>query len=109
MPIFYINFILKAIWNYQMSNIEIKIADFHKQFSEIEKIRTSVFIIEQKVPLELEWDEFDDDSTHVLAYYDTKAVATARLLKNGYIGRMAVLAEYRDRTIGSKILNFYLK
>ncbi len=92
-----------------MSNIEIKIADFHKQFSEIEKIRTSVFIIEQKVPLELEWDEFDDDSTHVLAYYDTKAVATARLLKNGYIGRMAVLAEYRDRTIGSKILNFYLK
>lgn len=92
-----------------MNEIIIKIADFEQNFSEIEAIRTSVFIKEQKVPVELEWDEFDNDSTHILAYYDNKPVATARLLKDGHIGRMAVLKAYRNRNIGKNMLKYLLE
>ena len=74
-----------------MNDITVKVADFEKYFPDIEKIRTTVFINEQKVPVELEWDEFDQESTHILAYYHGKPVGTARLLKDGHIGRMAVI------------------
>ncbi len=93
----------------QMSKIIIKTVDFNNSFSEIEAIRSSVFIKEQHVPVELEWDEFDNDSTHILAYYDNKAVGTARLLNDGHIGRMAVLKAYRNRNIGGNMLKYILK
>ena len=91
-----------------MSKIEIKIADFDKEYSAIDHIRTSVFIMEQKVPAELEWDEYDDDSVHILAYYGEIPVGTARLLKDGHIGRMAVLKPYRNRKIGKNMLKYIL-
>lgn len=94
--------------NFQMSKIDIKVVDFNSSFSDIEKIRTSVFIKEQHVPIELEWDEFDNESTHILAYYDNKPVGTARLLKDGHIGRMAVLKAYRNRKIGENMLKYVL-
>ena len=50
-----------------MSEIDIKTVNFDLNFSDIEKIRTAVFIQEQNVPIKLEWDEFDNDSTHILA------------------------------------------
>ena len=92
-----------------MSEIVIKTVDFEQNFSEIEEIRTSVFIQEQNVPIELEWDEFDNDSTHILAYYNDKAVGTARLLNDGHIGRMAVLKAYRNRNIGKNMLKYILE
>jgi len=92
-----------------MSEITIRTADFKRDFSEIKAIRTAVFIEEQKVPVELEWDEFDNDSTHILAYYGDKPVATARLLQDGHIGRMAVLKAYRNRNIGKNMLKYLLE
>ena len=91
-----------------MGKIVIKIADFDKNFTEIENIRNTVFIEEQNVPKELEWDEQDHESIHILAYYNNEAVATARLLKDGHIGRMAVLKAYRNRHIGKKMLEFMI-
>lgn len=91
-----------------MSDISIRIADFEKDFSDIEKIRTEVFTLEQNVPLELEWDEHDATATHILAYWQDKAVATARLLKDGHIGRMAVLKAYRGRHVGESMLKFLI-
>lgn len=92
-----------------MSKIIIRVADFDTDFTEIKEIRTAVFIKEQNVPIELEWDEFDNDSTHILAYYNNKAVGTARLLNDGHIGRMAVLKAYRRRNIGKKMLKYMLE
>lgn len=92
-----------------MSEIIIKTADFNNHFPEIEKIRTVVFIKEQNVPVELEWDEFDNDSTHIIAYYDNKPVGTARLLNDGHIGRMAVLKPYRNRNIGQNMLKYLIE
>jgi len=92
-----------------MNNIEIKTVEFNQYFAEIKKIRTDVFIKEQNVPINMEWDEFDNDSIHILAYYDSKAVATARLLPDGHIGRMSVLKAYRRRNIGEQMIKYLLK
>ena len=68
-------------------------------------IRNKVFIEEQGVPLELEYDEFDVTAWHVLMYSPTgDAVGTARVLAlgDGYasIGRVAVLPVYRGEGLG---------
>jgi len=68
-------------------------------------IREQVFVKEQLVPMDLELDEHDERCCHLLAYSpEGHAVGTARLLQDGHIGRMAVLAPYRGRGIGSLLL-----
>ena len=67
-------------------------------------IRFSVFVEEQRVPREIELDEQDAVSIHVIAYEGPHAVGTARLLPDGHIGRMAVLKAWRNRGIGALML-----
>jgi predicted GNAT family N-acyltransferase len=68
-------------------------------------IRKTVFVDEQKVPIEEEMDGLDEQCRFVLAE-DQKGVAigTGRLLPDGKIGRMAVLKQYRNRGVGSGLL-----
>ena len=72
-------------------------------------VRNSVFVEEQGVPRELEWDEWDARSEHAVAF-DARggAIGTARLLPDGHIGRMAVLAQWRGRGVGSALLDALL-
>ena len=68
-------------------------------------VRETVFVREQKVPLELEWDGLDDQCLHMLAEdRDGNPIGTGRLLPDGHIGRMAVLREWRGRGVGSALL-----
>ncbi len=68
-------------------------------------IRTEVFVKEQNVPEDLEIDGMDSDCYHFLASLpDGKHVGTARLMKSGQIGRMAVLESYRNAGIGQQLL-----
>ncbi len=67
-------------------------------------VRRKVFIEEQQVPEELEWDGEDEVSSHVLAVAaDGMPIGTARLLRDGHIGRMAVLKEWRRRGVGQRL------
>jgi len=61
------------------------------------------------VPPELEWDGADADACHVLATLGDHPVGTARMLPNGHIGRMCVLAPYRRRGIGRTLLRALLE
>ncbi len=68
-------------------------------------IRTTVFVEEQGVPAELEWDAADAECWHALATDEQgKALGTGRLLPDGHIGRMAVLREARGLGVGAAIL-----
>jgi predicted GNAT family N-acyltransferase len=68
-------------------------------------VRERVFIDEQAVPRELEWDEWDEASDHAVALDASgKAIGTARLLPDGRIGRMAVIKEWRAKGVGAALL-----
>ena len=72
-------------------------------------VRERVFIEEQRVPRELEWDEWDEASDHAIACDAAgKAIGTARLLPDGRIGRMAVLKERRGKGVGAALLRAML-
>lgn len=83
----------------------IRLASWQEDRPLLQAVRSTVFIAEQHVPEELEWDADDAASLHVLAL-DPQGVAvgTGRLLPDGHIGRMAVLREWRKRGVGSALL-----
>jgi predicted GNAT family N-acyltransferase len=71
----------------------------------LRQVRESVFVAEQGVPLELEWDEQDAAALHLLARdANGRPIGTCRLLPDGHIGRMAVLRAWRGRGVGSALL-----
>jgi predicted GNAT family N-acyltransferase len=71
----------------------------------IAAIRTEVFIHEQRVPEDEEFDDDDPSASHFLARdNDGVVLGTARLTKGGRIGRMAVLKAWRGRGVGEALL-----
>ena len=69
-------------------------------------IRGEVFVEEQGVPREIEWDGQDEVSHHFMAINEAgQRVGCGRLLPTGQIGRMAVLASHRNQGIGRQILD----
>jgi len=80
-------------------------ANWKNLMKEIKEIRFQVFVREQGVPPELEVDGSDPLCLHVLAEIPGKGfIGTARLLPDGHIGRVAVLAEYRRKGIGREMV-----
>ncbi len=87
-----------------MNEFEVLQVSWLDMESHLRTIRTFVFIDEQNVPEELEWEEDDIDCIHLIVKKDNNYIATARLLETGKIGRMAVLQPYRKCGIGSAML-----
>lgn len=75
-------------------------------------VRRKVFVEEQGVPLAMEHDEYDEAATFALIYNDQhQPIATGRMiLQNGnyFIGRVAVLPEYRGKGLGIKIMQLLI-
>jgi len=87
----------------------VELTDWTTTGSAIRAIRETVFIHEQGVPVELEWDGLDSACAHVLAWNDRgEAIGTARMQQNGTIGRMAVLKDWRGRGVGRALLQTLL-
>ena len=87
--------------------VEVIQADWTEWASELQAIRAEVFIVEQGVSSEHEWDGLDEEAYHFVAKTvdsPPKIIGTARLLRSGQIGRMAVLPPYRKTGIGMKLL-----
>ncbi len=71
------------------------------------KIRHTVFVDEQHVDKNLEYDGLDSEAVHYVVYFDEKPVSTARWreTKEGIkLERFAVLTEYRNKYIGAFLL-----
>jgi predicted GNAT family N-acyltransferase len=85
--------------------IRIELGDWPAQREAASRIRFDVFVEEQKVPAEIELDDWDAKSLHALAYDAVgTVVGTGRLLPDGHIGRMAVLANARGTGVGTALL-----
>ena len=80
------------------------LADWETYKEELRAIRHKVFVIEQNVPAEREWGKNDSLYTHILAKAGDVPVGTARLTRDGHIGRVAVLKEYRKIGIGGELM-----
>lgn len=96
-------------------------AEYDRDLPQLRRVRETVFVHEQQVPIELEWDEFDPVCAHVLALDGTGApIGTGRLVPDATsgdggtassnpwrhcrIGRMAVLAPWRGYGVGAALL-----
>lgn len=89
---------------------DIRVGNWADLGTDAAKIRTEVFVHEQRVPLNMEWDDGDKTALHAVAYNRLgQAVATGRLLQNmrgiAKIGRMAVKRVLRGSHLGRDILN----
>jgi predicted GNAT family N-acyltransferase len=85
--------------------VRVELGDWTTMRSAAEPIRYAVFVEEQKVPAEIELDEFDPLCLHALAFDRAgRVVGTGRLLPDGHIGRMAVLSQARGSGVGSALL-----
>jgi predicted GNAT family N-acyltransferase len=68
-------------------------------------VRLAVFVVEQNIPEEHEWDEHDAVSVHALAQdRDGVPIGCGRLLPDGHIGRLAVLSDWRGQGVGAALL-----
>lgn len=89
--------------------MRVRLVDWVDAEPLIRPVRETVFIHEQAVPEELEWDGLDPQCAHVLAWNDQgDAIGTARMQANGTIGRMAVLKDWRGRGAGRALLEALL-
>jgi predicted GNAT family N-acyltransferase len=88
-----------------MTEFTVAKTDWSRDASRLAAIRRTVFIDEQGVPEDMEWDEHDTVSLHFLAIADDGTpIGCARLLPDGHIGRMAVLPSWRGRGVGRALL-----
>ena len=72
-------------------------------------VREGVFVLEQHVPREMEIDDDDPRSVHVLARaQDGTPIGSGRLTQGGRIGRVAVLRTWRGRGVGTMLLQTLL-
>ena len=83
----------------------IRPAHWHQDREQLCLVRETVFVLEQGVPLALEWDSADETAWHWLAEdRGGRAIGTGRLLPSGQIGRMAVMNEWRRQGVGRALL-----
>ena len=89
------------------NNLKVEIVKWIDGHAQLKNIREKVFIQEQKVTPELEWDGMDEKAIHFLVFKDEEAIGCARAIvikSQMQLGRMAVLKEYRGQGAGSTLI-----
>ncbi|WP_312934287.1 GNAT family N-acetyltransferase [Pseudomonas sp.] len=87
-----------------MNKIGVRLADWKQDNAHIRRIRDAVFVAEQQVPPEQEWDADDQNALHFLALEGDYPIGTARLLGDGTIGRVSVLKDWRGLKVGDALM-----
>ena len=90
--------------------VQVRVGSWAELGADASAIRTEVFVQEQKIPADMEWDEADASCLHAVAYNRFGLpLATGRLLEHvpgvAKIGRMAVRASMRGGRIGREVLD----
>ena len=90
--------------------IDTRVGSWQELGAHAQAIRTQVFIEEQNIPAEMEWDAADAQAVHALASNRFGLpLATGRLLQHApgvaRIGRMAVSQTVRGSGVGRAVLD----
>ncbi|MFD2247134.1 GNAT family N-acetyltransferase [Pontibacter ruber] len=75
-------------------------------------IRSKVFVEEQNVPRDAEYDQYEPTASHYLATCEGTPCGAARWRTTEHgvkLERFAVLSEYRNRNVGGEILKAVLQ
>ena len=92
------------------NDFTVEPATWSVDFADLRAVRTEVFVVEQAVPEDEEWDELDALSQHVIARDPNgRSIGTGRLTPKGTIGRMAVVKDWRGRGVGEALLRVLLE
>lgn len=71
-------------------------------------VRKKVFVEEQRVPLSLEVDEFDETASHFVVYEKDKPIGAGRIRETsagiGKVERVCILPNYRGLHLGKLIM-----
>lgn len=87
------------------ADFRVEPADYTVDFADLRAVREPVFVVEQQVPIEEEWDALDPACRHVIARdAHDRPIGTGRLTPERKIGRMAVVAAWRGKGVGGAIL-----
>ncbi|CAN5355818.1 hypothetical protein BH09PSE5_BH09PSE5_47400 [soil metagenome] len=94
--------------------IDVRVGGWAELGTDAGHIRTTVFVQEQNIPEDMEWDEADQSCTHAVAYNRFGlALATGRMLEHvpgvAKIGRMAVMKNMRGSGVGRAVLDALTK
>jgi predicted GNAT family N-acyltransferase len=86
------------------NNFEVIRVTWASHEPQLRAIRQPVFVIEQEVEPDFEWDEIDAVAIHLLAMSNNEPVGCARIINHRKIGRMAVLKDWRGHGVGQALL-----
>lgn len=93
----------------QGKQFHVRLADWGRDEAAIRQVREEVFVVEQAVPADLEWDGLDPDCAQAVAESEEcDVIGTGRLHPGGKIGRMAVLPQWRGTGVGAAILRLLM-
>lgn len=94
--------------------VTVQVGGWDELGSQAQQIRTEVFVEEQNIPAEMEWDDADPSCIHAVAFNAFGLpLATGRLLEHvpgvAKIGRMAVRQTVRGSGVGRAVLDALLQ
>ena len=87
-----------------LTNVKITQVSWREAEDYLREVRQVVFVEEQAVAADFEWDELDASAIHILALFDNQPIACLRIIEYHKIGRMAVLKEWRRMGLGAALL-----
>ena len=90
--------------NIATQHVTIEQVSWQQAETHLRQVRTVVFIHEQLVTPEFEWDDIDSSAVHLLALHDNKPIGCLRIIHHQKIGRMAVLKPWRGKGVGNMLL-----
>ncbi|MBW1702960.1 MAG: GNAT family N-acetyltransferase [Deltaproteobacteria bacterium] len=86
-------------------SMDVRIASWEEDYDLIRLVRITVFCQEQSIPQDLDFDGLDPECRHVLAFTNSgEPIGTARMQKDGHLGRIAVLKEWRKHGVGKALV-----
>jgi predicted GNAT family N-acyltransferase len=91
--------------------LEIRLIRNDDEYKDILEIRNTVFIKEQNVPKNIEFDGLDKESVHVLVKLDKKTIGCARIRSidgKMKLERIAILKEYRNKGFGKRLMQYLI-